>query len=303
MPRGISTEREISLKGGDQVFMALDKKKYNVLRYDPEKDIERLVKDAEKIDTALIILHGTGGEDGSIQGLLDLLKIPYQGSGILGSAVAINKLLSKQLYKQAGLDVPPYFSIFKDKADSADEYSVSLGFPIFIKPVKGGSSIGMSLVKRKKELKQALDKAFAHDNNIIMEKCIDGIEVTGSVIGNEMLEALPVVEIRPEKGHEFFDFNAKYTKNAAKGICPAHIDEDLTIRAKDCAKKAHRVLFCKGYSRTDMIIKKEKIYILETNTIPGMTTNSLLPIAAKNSGISFSRLLDILIELSIKERG
>ena len=201
---GISPEREISLKGGDQVFMALDKKKYNVLRYDPEKDIERLVKDAEKIDTALIILHGTGGEDGSIQGLLDLLKIPYQGSGILGSAVAINKLLSKQLYKQAGLDVPPYFSIFKDKADSADEYSVNLGFPIFIKPVKGGSSIGMSFVKRKKELKQALDKAFAHDNNIIMEKCIDGIEVTGSVIGNAVLQALPVVEIRPENGHEFF---------------------------------------------------------------------------------------------------
>ncbi len=283
--------------------MALNKNRYTVLRYDPQKDIELLVRDAKKIDAALIILHGTGGEDGSIQGLLDLLKIPYQGSGILGSAVAINKLLSKQLYKQAGLDIPPYFSICKDSADCADEYSVNLGFPIFIKPVKGGSSIGMSFVKRKKELKKALDKAFAHDNNIIMEKCIDGIEVTGSVIGNEILKALPIVEIRPEKGYEFFDFNAKYTKSAAKEICPAPINENLTVRAKECAKKAHMVLFCKGYSRTDMIIKKEKIYILETNTIPGMTTNSLLPLAAKNSGISFSRLLDILIELSIKERG
>jgi len=298
---GISSEREISLKSGDQVYEALDKKKFDVIRYDPKTDLNRLVAEAPNIDTALIILHGPYGEDGTVQGLLDLLDIPYQGSGVLGSAIAMNKLVSKQLYERFGLPVPPYIVIQHNNAIDPEEYLERLGMPLVVKPVKGGSSVGISIVKSKKSLKNAVDKAFTHDDTVLIESYIDGIELTGGVIGNKNLEALPIIEIIPDKEHEFFDYEAKYTAGITREICPARIDEDLTVKAQTYAKMAHSSLFCKGYSRTDMILKKREIYIIETNTIPGMTATSLLPLAAGAAGIGFSQLLDRLIELSIEE--
>jgi len=298
---GISSEREISLKSGDQVYEALDKKKFDVIRYDPKTDLNRLVAEAPNIDTALIILHGPYGEDGTVQGLLDLLDIPYQGSGVLGSAIAMNKLVSKQLYERFGLPVPPYIVIQHNNAIDPEEYLERLGMPLVVKPVKGGSSVGISIVKSKESLKNAVDKAFTHDDTVLIESYIDGIELTGGVIGNKNLEALPIIEIIPDKEHEFFDYEAKYTAGITREICPARIDEDLTVKAQTYAKMAHSSLFCKGYSRTDMILKKREIYIIETNTIPGMTATSLLPLAAGAAGIGFSQLLDRLIELSIEE--
>jgi D-alanine-D-alanine ligase len=298
---GISSEREISLKSGDQVYEALDKKKFDVIRYDPKTDLNRLVAEAPNIDAALIILHGPYGEDGTVQGLLDLLDIPYQGSGVLGSAIAMNKLVSKQLYEHFGLPVPPYIVIKHNNAIDPEEYLERLGMPLVVKPVKGGSSVGISIVKSKESLKNAVDEAFAHDDTVLIESYIDGIELTGGVIGNENLEALPIIEIIPDKEHEFFDYEAKYTAGITREICPARIDEDLTVKAQTYAKMAHSYLFCKGYSRTDMILKKREIYIIETNTIPGMTATSLLPLAAEAAGIGFSQLLDRLIELSIEE--
>ena len=296
---GISSERDVSLKGGDQVFEALDKKKYSVIRYDPKTDLAGLVADAHKIDVALIILHGKYGEDGTVQGLLDLLDIPYQGSGVLGSAVAMDKLVSKQLYEKAGIPVPPYIALKrKDKFDP-DMCIKQIGLPLVIKPARGGSSIGISIVRSKDSLNNHLNAAFAHDDNVLIESYISGIEITGSVIGNDDTTALPVVEIIPEKTHDFFDYDAKYRAGATREICPARISDSLTKKAQSYAKMAHGSLFCKGYSRTDMILKGQDIYVLETNTIPGMTRTSLLPLAARSAGLDFCRLLDRLIELGI----
>jgi D-alanine-D-alanine ligase len=296
---GISSERKVSIKSGNQVFKALDKSRYNVLRYDPKTDIPRLIADAADIDVALIILHGNYGEDGTVQGMLDLLKIPYQGSGTLGSSIAMNKLASKRLYEHAGIRVPAYLSF--QSSDAIDQKACidRLGLPLVVKPVTGGSSIGMTIAKSKRKFTEAIKKAFTYDDTILIEEYIRGVEITGGVIGNHTLESLPVVEIIPGKKHEFFNYEAKYLKGESMEICPARISGDLTQKAKELAVMSHRALFCNGYSRTDMMIRGEDIFVLETNTIPGMTPVSLLPLAAKTAGISFSKLLDRLIELAL----
>ena len=297
---GISSEREVSISSGNQVYEALDSEKYDIIRYDPKTDISRLVADALKIDAALIILHGPMGEDGTIQGLLDLLEIPYQGSGVLGSAIGMNKLVSKQLYEKSGLRVPPYMVIKRNMVLNPEKCAKRLGLPLVVKPVGSGSSVGISIVKSIDLLNDAVDEAFAHDATVLIEAYIDGIELTGGVIGNDKIEALPIIEIIPDKSYDFFDYKAKYTAGATQEICPARIDDALTKKAQALSKIAHKALFCKGYSRTDMILKGQDFFVLETNTIPGMTATSLLPLAAGAAGISFSGLLDRLIELSIE---
>ena len=299
---GISSERDVSIASGNQVYEVLDRDKYEVIRYDPKTDLPQLVADAAGIDAALIILHGPYGEDGTVQGLLDLLGIPYQGSGVLGSAISMNKLVSKQLYKNAGIPVAPDMT-FKS-IDMIETRAVvdQLGMPLVIKPVTSGSSIGLSIVKSEDALNDALEKAFAEDHEVLIESYIKGVELTGGVIGNEELQALPIVEIIPGEEFDFFDYTAKYTPGATQEICPARIDEVTTQKAQSYAKMAHRALCCKGYSRTDMILADGQLYVLETNTIPGMTPTSLLPQAAKAAGIDFSRLLDKLIEFSLEDK-
>ena len=298
---GISSEREVSLNSGDQVFEALDKEKYNILRYDPKTDLERLIIDAPRIDAALIILHGPYGEDGTVQGLLDLLRIPYQGSGVLGSAAAMNKIASKQLYEKAGVPTPPYL-VLQDGSDmNLDTCASKFGLPMVVKPVVGGSSVGMSIVRSESDFQPALDAAIAEDKTVLIEPYIEGIELTVGGIGNSDLEAFPVIEIVPDDAHEFFDYEAKYSAGVTEEICPARIDAEMTRKAQSYAKLAHQTLFCKGYSRTDMILKDRDIYVLETNTIPGMTATSLLPQAASAAGLNFSQLLDRLIELSLEK--
>ncbi|QTA82698.1 D-alanine--D-alanine ligase [Desulfonema limicola] len=297
---GISSEREVSLNSGAQVINALDKDKYNVVCYDPKTDLKKLIEDADKIDAALIILHGPYGEDGTVQGLLDLLDIPYQGTGVLGSAIAMNKLVSKQLYEKAGLKVPRYMVVKPDNIKDLDQCIKTLGLPLVIKPVNGGSSIGMSIVRSESMLKQAFEKAFIQDNTVLAESYIDGVELTVGILGNNELTALPVIEIIPGENYEFFDYEAKYKAGATQEICPARIDDNLTQKIQTYAKTAHSALCCIGYSRTDFILKNNEIYVLETNTIPGMTPTSLFPQAAEKAGYSFSQLLDKLIALSIE---
>jgi D-alanine-D-alanine ligase len=297
---GTSSEREVSLSSGNQVFEALDKTRYNVFKYDPKTDIPKLVADAQKIDIALVILHGVKGEDGTVPGLLDLLNIPYQCSGPLGSAIAMNKLASKRIYEQSGIPTPAFLSFkIKDRID-VTECVQRLGSPVVVKPVSGGSSIGMTIARSEKDLSMALEKAFEFDDTVLLEEYMSGTEITGGVIGNKKLEALPLVEIIPKENYDFFDYTAKYTAGETSEICPARINETLTQKASDFAKKAHNALFCKGYSRTDMIIKEDEVYVLETNTIPGMTPESLLPLAAKAAGMDFGQLLDRLIELGLE---
>ena len=297
---GISSEREVSLNSGDQVYEALDKEKYNILRYDPKTDLIRLVQDAPNIDAALIILHGPYGEDGTIQGLLELLNIPYQGSGVLGSSIAMNKLASKYLYEKAGLPIPPYIALNEGDRLDPQGWEKQLGLPLVIKPNEAGSSVGMTIVRSLDALQQAVEKAFSHDTTILIEGYVEGVELTGGVVGNQKLLALPIIEIIPNDEHEFFDYEAKYTAGVTQEICPARIDDEMTQKAQAYAKAAHRALFCEGYSRTDMILKDREIYVLETNTIPGMTATSLLPQAALKAGLSFSQLLDQLIQLGIE---
>jgi D-alanine-D-alanine ligase len=298
---GISSERDVSIASGNQVYEALYREKYDIIRYDPKSDLPRLIEDAPKIDAALIILHGPFGEDGTVQGLLDLLKIPYQGAGVLGSAIGMNKVASKQLYEKSGLRIPSYMIFKRNDVLDPDDCADRLGLPLVVKPVGSGSSVGISIVKSTDALKDAMDKAFIEDDEILVETFIKGIELTGGVIGNETLQALPIIEIIPDESHEFFDYDAKYTAGVTQEICPARIDDAMTEKAQACAKAAHRAIFCKGYSRTDMILSDEEIYVLETNTIPGMTPTSLLPQAAAAAGISFSDLLDRLIELSLEK--
>lgn len=298
---GTSSERQVSINSGNQVYDALDKEKYQILRYDPKTDLAKLVADAPRIDAALIILHGPMGEDGTIQGMLDLLKLPYQGSGVLGSALAMNKLAAKQRYEQAGLPVPPYRVIRRGEAMDPAACVARLGLPIVVKPVAGGSSIGMAIVKSETTLDAAVTDAFTHDTTVLLEGYVDGIEITAGVIGNDKLEALPLVEIIPGNTHDFFDYHAKYTPGATTEICPARIDAALTEKAQTYARIAHHALYCRGYSRTDMILKDDELFVIETNTIPGMTRTSLLPQAAQVAGMDFTRLLDRLIELSLAD--
>ncbi|MEW6326484.1 MAG: D-alanine--D-alanine ligase [Thermodesulfobacteriota bacterium] len=299
---GESSEREVSLKGGDQVEGALDKDKYDIIRYDPAYDLQVLVKDAGRIDVAFVLLHGKYGEDGTIQGLLDLLHIPYQGSGVLGSALAMDKELSRTLYSQAGLNIPRG-KVMRPGSYSAEAIAAEFGLPVVIKPVDQGSSIGMNIPQTVEEVKKGLAEAFKYSARVLVEEYIKGVEITGGVIGNDELEALPIVEIIPGEGHVFFDYQAKYQAGATKEICPARISASLTQNAQECAVTAHRTLRLRGYSRTDMIIRDDRIYVLETNTIPGMTRTSLLPLAAREAGMDFSTLLDRLIMLSLEAAG
>ncbi|MBT8342926.1 MAG: D-alanine--D-alanine ligase [Desulfatitalea sp.] len=300
---GISAERDVSLKSGEQVFQALNKAKYDVRRYDPQCDLPRLVADAGDIDAALIILHGPHGEDGTVQGLLELLDIPFQGTGVLGSAVCMNKLAAKQMYATSNIPVPPAVALKREDPVNGRALADQLGLPLVVKPIKGGSSIGMTIVRRQEGIAAAMAKAFEQDDTALMEAYIQGIEITGAVLGNDDPQALPLIEIIPDATHDFFDYEAKYTAGVTQEICPARISPALTEKAQRYARMAHEALFCKGYSRTDMIVRGEDIFVLETNTIPGMTPTSLFPQAAQAAGISFDRLLDRLIELGVEAHG
>jgi D-alanine-D-alanine ligase len=299
---GTSSEREVSLKSGQEVYQSLNKDKYTIKSYDPATDLKKIVDDAEHIDVALVMLHGPDGEDGKIQGFLDLLKIPYQCSGVAGSAMAMDKVISKTIYTQNNLPVAAWEIVKKNKPVDSQKIISHLGLPLFVKPVSGGSSIGMSKVDSAEALPAAVKEALKYDNTVLIETYISGTEITCGVIGNQKAEALPVIEIIPDSKNIFFDFTAKYTPGATQEICPARISKNLTQKASEFALKAHLALGLKGYSRTDMIIdKQDNIYLLETNTIPGMTKTSLFPQAAQKAGYSFATMLDRLVELALEK--
>ncbi|WP_310599066.1 D-alanine--D-alanine ligase [Desulfobulbus sp.] len=300
---GTSDEREVSLRGATGVAQALDPGKYEVVRYDPATDLARIACDAEKIDVAFLLLHGVNGEDGTIQGFLDLLGIPYQGSGVLGSALAMDKNLAKTMYRLHGLPVAPWVMVEPRDLQDTGRILAEVGVPCVVKPVRQGSSIGMSIVRQADKLPEALRLALRHDDSVMVEKYIKGRELTAGVLGNASPEALPLVEIIPDAKFEFFDYEAKYQPGASREICPAEVSDAVRCKAQDYAVRAHRCLQLRGYSRTDMILAAggEELYLLETNTIPGMTPTSLLPQAAAAAGYPFGALLDRLIELALEK--
>jgi D-alanine-D-alanine ligase len=298
---GWSRERGISLKSGESVHNALDKSKYEIKRYDPSKDLLTLIKDSKDIDIVLLLLHGKRGEDGSIQGLLDLLDLPYVGSGILASALAMNKAISKELFRSAGLKVPREM-LFSRNQDIDQEVILSvLGKPAVIKPVAEGSSIGVRICHTAEEIAEAMKDTFDISSEVMVEEYVKGREVSCAVLGNRTPEALPVIEIIPRKEHQFFNYTAKYVPGASEEVCPARLPSHVFKKVQDYAIKAHCLLCCRNFSRSDMIVADKDVYILETNTIPGMTENSLFPLAARTAGLSFSQLMDRLIELAFED--
>jgi D-alanine-D-alanine ligase len=290
---GISNEREISLKSGKQIMKHLDLKRYRVTAYDPKTQLMRLIKDAKagKIDVAFNALHGRGGEDGSIQGLLDWLEIPYTGSGVMASALAMDKDRSKMIYRENGIPTPP--SLMVDKADISF-IQKRLGKRIVIKPNADGSSVGVTVNPPKSKWKKLIEARIKNEGSCLVEAFREGRELTVGILGDE---ALPVIEIRPKNA--FFDFEAKYTPGMSEEICPAPIPSSIAKKAQALGLASHRALGCTGYSRTDMIWTPRGIEVLETNSLPGMTETSLLPLAAKTIGLSFPKLLDRMIRLAL----
>jgi D-alanine-D-alanine ligase len=235
-----------------------------------------------------------------MQGLMDILEIPFVGSGVLSSAMALNKKVAKRAYRSVGLGVAKDVVLRNAEDFSVEECVQALGAETVVKPVSEGSSIGMSVCRNHEELAAGIEKAFEYDREVLVEEYIHGTEITCCVLGNEELVTFPLIEIVPDASYRFFDYQAKYTDGATEEICPARISEKMAEICRACAKTAHGVLGCSVWSRSDMIIREERIYVLETNTIPGMTENSLFPLAAKVAGFSLSGLLDELITLSLE---
>ena len=297
---GWSGEREVSLKSGKGVYAALNRERYDVTIYDPRDDLGILTKKKAEIDLVFILLHGKFGEDGRVQGMLDVLHIPFVGSGVLASAMAMDKRIAKDVFRGVGLRVAAEVIVKQGESFSVDQLMDRLGTSVVIKPVSEGSSLGISIAHGRKEILKGIEKAFQYDGEVMAEEYLDGREITCCVLGNQVLETLPVVEIVPDISYKFFDFEAKYKPGATNEICPAPIAPALAEEAASCAKKAHRALKCSVWSRSDMIIRDEALYLLETNTIPGMTETSLFPLAAREAGMTLSDLLDKMITLSLE---
>lgn len=293
---GKSTERNISLKTGKMIYENINRKKYNKDIIDTKNDLHKLINLAKdkKIDLAFIALHGRGGEDGTIQGLLEILKVKYTGSGVLASSVGMNKEITQKILNASGVKVPKFTIISRGQK----KFKLPK-LPFILKPVSHGSSIGVKIIKNKKEFNKSLNEIFKIDNKILIEEYIKGTEITVSVIGrNNTLKALPVVEI-VLKDNDFFDYEAKYSGKSEE-IVPARISSKTTKEASTIALNVHKIIGCKDMSRTDMIIKNEKIFVLEINTIPGMTKESVLPKAAKVCGIEFNNLIDFFIVTGLR---
>jgi len=300
---GTSEEREVSLKSGKAVYDALQEAGYNVEDLDFNREtLTRIIDIAP--DVVFIALHGKNGEDGTVQGYLDLLDIPYTGSGVAASAVGMNKILTKKVLNSEGIPTADFTILRKDFFDHPSENIQSLlkniGLPMVVKAPTQGSSIGVFIVKREEDILDAVKNAFKYDKEILIEKFIDGIELTASVIGNDEPHVLPLIEITSE--NEFYDYESKYTQGMCDHIIPARIDESVRKTVMKMSSMAYKSVGCRGYARIDFIVDKHgNSYVLEINTIPGMTEMSLVPDAARAEGISFVELVDRILKLAMEK--
>lgn len=290
---GWSTEREVSLASARNIGTALDELGHDVTFLDLLGGFGPLVRLAGEHDFAFIALHGAPGEDGLVQAVLDRAGCPYQGSGPAASFLALNKAASKALFRDAGIRTPDW----ELHPRRSGETSPALPYPVFVKPNMGGSSLGMTLVEQKADLPAALDKVHALGEEALVEAAVPGVEVTCGILGHT---PQPLILIRPKHGAAFFDYKNKYDQDGADEICPAPVSDELAREVQNMSLAAHRALGCRGYSRADFMVRDDIPYLLEVNTLPGMTSTSLLPRSAKVTGMDFNQLIAELIRLGLE---
>lgn len=284
---GKSAERDVSLNSGSRVLAALQRQGVDAVAFDPA---ERKLDELTRFDRAFIMLHGRYGEDGTIQGALELMGIPYTGSGVMASAIGMDKWRTKLLWRSVGLPIPE-FVMLDDEADFA-AVEQQLGLPLFVKPACEGSSIGVAKVRQAGELRAAYQEAVKHDSLVIAEQGVLGGEYTVAILGDE---ALPIIKIVPAT--DFYDYEAKYLRDDTQYLCPCGLSEAREREIRAQALEAFRVLGCRGWGRVDFLMDEQgKAYFLEVNTSPGMTDHSLVPMAARVAGISYEQLVLRVLE-------
>ncbi len=308
---GQSSERDVSIRSGLAIYQGLQELGYDVVAIDVDRDVVTRLK-KEKIRVAFLALHGGTGENGAMQGLLEVLGIPYTGSGVLASALAMDKEMSKKIFIAHGLNVAPYIVVRqktgREKADAGvadisgafvypDIPEIEFGPPWVVKPAAEGSSIGVCIVRERQNLNTAIEESFRFGRRVLVEQFIEGRELHIGILGNR---ALGGVEVRPSK--EFYNYEAKYTSGLTEYIIPPQIDEEAMERVKSDALNAHMALGCSGADRVDFIMDHDhRPFILEVNTLPGMTETSLLPKIAKSAGMEFNNLIEEILRIALKE--
>lgn len=303
MAGGTSAEREVSLKSGAAIYKALTELGYGTVFIDAGNDLCESLKN-EKVEVAFMALHGGSGENGAVQGLLEVMEIPYTGSGILASAIAMDKEISKKMFLYHEVPVPPFVPVDRKQAGTAGKINtqmitaiVNFPLPWVVKPVAEGSSIGVSIVKSDDAIEDALREAFSYDKKIIVEKYIPGKEIQIGVLGQKTLGG---VEVRPSA--EFYSYEAKYTPGLTQYVLPPEVDAATYKMLQAMALKAHNALGCRGATRVDLILDEtHSPYVLEVNTIPGMTETSLLPKIARLSGLEFPELIEEILRLTLEK--
>ncbi|GAB6459395.1 D-alanine--D-alanine ligase [Bacillus cereus group sp. MYBK71-2] len=291
---GVSSEKQVSIMTGNEMIAHLDKSKYDIVPITLNEKMD-LIEKAKDIDFALLALHGKYGEDGTVQGTLESLGIPYSGSNMLSSGICMDKNISKKILRYEGIETPDWIELTKMEDLNLDELD-KLGFPLVVKPNSGGSSVGVKIVYDKDELISMLETVFEWDSEVVIEKYIKGDEITCSIFDGKQL---PIISIR--HAAEFFDYNAKYD-DAGTIEEVIELPAELKERVNKASLACYKVLKCSVYARVDMMVKDGIPYVMEVNTLPGMTQASLLPKSAGAAGIHYSKLLDMIIETSLRVR-
>ncbi|MBA5850961.1 D-alanine--D-alanine ligase [Clostridium sp. cel8] len=289
---GVSSEREISLASGREIVKFFDKNKYTVVPIIIDKKQDIITKTTD-IDFAFIALHGKFGEDGTVQSVLETLNIPYSGCGPLTSAICMDKDMTKKVLKSNNINTAKWICV-KDIGEIDYDYLDEMGYPVVVKPNSGGSSVATSIINKREDVEDAVVQALKYDEEVMIEEYIKGDEITCCMLNGK---TLPIIAIKPKSG--FFDYKAKYTAGASEEII-VELEENLQKQVEDMSRKCWDVLKCSVYARVDFIIKDNVPYVLELNTLSGMTANSLFPKSANAVGISYTELLDKIVEYSTK---
>jgi D-alanine-D-alanine ligase len=300
---GRSLERGVSLRSGARVEDALERLGHEAISIDVDAQlVERLI--AEAPDAAFVALHGPGGEDGTVQELLEILDIPYTGPGVAACGRCMDKIAAKNELREAGIPTPDWFAFnataFRElgAADALEQIETRLGFPLVVKPASGGSALGVKLVAEVSGMPEALLAAFSYDDRVLLERYVRGRELAVSVLGSE---ALPIVEAIPREG-DLYDFEARYEIGRTEFVCPAELDDGTEAAVNEAALRAFDVLGCSGFARVDLMLGDAGPELLEVNAVPGLTDTSLLPQAAEAAGLGFDELVERVLALALERR-